>query len=77
MALSLCSSLGKTEAPDLCDRPGDRSSVSELCSGRPHLLDEADQGDVPPSPCDCGQLSLEQKAQVASPHPLGTEVPRS
>lgn len=37
-ALSVYSSLGKMGggAQDLCDRPGGRSSVSELCSGRPH-----------------------------------------
>lgn len=36
VALSFCSSLGKTEAPDLCDRPGGRRSVSELYNGRLH-----------------------------------------
>lgn len=50
-ALSLCSSLGKTEAPGLCDRTGGRSSASELCRGRPHgSWMEQTKGTMPTQP---------------------------
>lgn len=53
---------GKTEAPDLCDRPGGRRSVSELLQWKaPWTLDEAF---VP-----AGSSARSKQAQAASPHP--------